>query len=57
LGCQIGVELIVSLVGSIKAGKNPSDALHDLSLPDARVAHQEPPAASSRARAAATASR
>jgi hypothetical protein len=42
LGCQIGVELIVGLVGSIKARENPCDALHFLSLPDTR-AHQEPP--------------
>ena len=34
LGCQIGVELIVGFVGSIKARENLGDALHDNSLPD-----------------------
>jgi len=42
LGCQIGVELIVGLVGSIKARENLGDALHHTSLSDARRAHQEP---------------
>jgi hypothetical protein len=48
LGCQIGVELIVSFVGSFKARENLGDALHDQSLPEGRLAHQAPPAASSR---------
>src|SRR3954465_4981802 len=30
LGCQVGIELIVGLVGSIKAGENLRDALHDV---------------------------
>jgi hypothetical protein len=43
LGCQIGVELIVGLIGSIKARENLGDALHHQSLPEARPAHQDPP--------------
>jgi hypothetical protein len=46
LGCQIGVELIVSLVGSIKAQENPDDSFHHQSLPEARRAHQARVAAS-----------
>jgi hypothetical protein len=42
LGCQIGVELIVGLVGSIKARENLDDTLHDLSLPEDCRAHQDP---------------
>lgn len=44
LGCQIRVELIVRLVGSFKACENLGDALHQPSLPDSRLAHQNPPA-------------
>jgi hypothetical protein len=50
LGCQIGVELIVGLVGSIKACENLSDALHDQSLPEGRRAHQDATAALSRSK-------
>jgi hypothetical protein len=48
LGCQVGVELIVSVIGGLKARENLDDSLHDHSLPEARRAHQEPPIASSR---------
>jgi hypothetical protein len=41
LGCQIGVELVVGLIGSIKARENLDDALHDQSLPEGREAHQQ----------------
>jgi hypothetical protein len=55
LGCQVGVELIVGLVGSFEARENLDDSLHDYSLPEARRAHQEPLAASSREQAASNA--
>ena len=42
LGCQIGVELIVGLVGGIKARENLSNTLHSSSLPERRQAHQKP---------------
>ena len=48
LGCQIGIELIVGLVGSIKARENLGDALHDPILPEGREAHQDAPTALSR---------
>ena len=55
LGCQVGVELIVGLVGSVEALENLGDAFHKLILPEGRRTHQDPPAGLSRERAAASA--
>ena len=48
LGGQIGIELIVGLVGSIKARENLDDAIHTLILPGSGWLTKDAPIALSR---------